>query len=216
MVWQLLVGVLGDPVGRLVLDCGGGTGSLAVPLAELGAEVTVVDISVDALATLSRRAAEAGVGDRVHPVQGDIESLADVATPASFDLVLAHGLLESVDDPSAALAGLAAAVRPGGHVSVVVANPVAGVLSRVVAGDLAAAREALTRQLRTPPLPLEELCAAAGLTVEQVHGLGVFTEFAGDDAEGALSELENLAAATVPYRDIAARRHVLARRPSSS
>lgn len=54
----------------------------------------------------------------------------------------------------------------------------------------------------------------AGLDVEHVHGLGVFTEFAGgDDSDGALGELEALAAVRSPYRDIAARRHVLARRP---
>jgi len=51
-----------------VLDCGGGSGTYAVPLAARGASVTVVDISADALATLARRAAEAGVGDRVRGV----------------------------------------------------------------------------------------------------------------------------------------------------
>ncbi|MDQ1743527.1 MAG: hypothetical protein QOE23_1866, partial [Pseudonocardiales bacterium] len=60
-----------------VLDCGGGSGGLAVPLAAEGAVVTVVDVSIDALATLMRRAAEAGVSDRVTAVQGEAESLAE-------------------------------------------------------------------------------------------------------------------------------------------
>ena len=65
-----LLGSIGDhPVddlgGLAVLDCGGGTGRIAVALAEHGAQVTVVDISVDALATLSRRSIDAGVADRV-------------------------------------------------------------------------------------------------------------------------------------------------------
>lgn len=217
LVWQLLVAELGDPKGRTVLDCGGGTGSLAVPMAELGAQVTVVDISVDALATLARRAAETGVGERVQPVQGDIESLGDVVALASYDLVLAHGLLEAVDEPATAMAALAAAVRPGGLVSVVVANPVAAVLSRVLAGDLATARTLLAAHADSPSIgeQLEQLCLDAGLVVEQVHGLGVFTEFAGtEDGDGALADLEELAATRAPYRDIAARRHVLARRPS--
>jgi S-adenosylmethionine-dependent methyltransferase len=217
VLWRSLVSVLAAPEGRSVLDCGGGTGTLAVPMAELGAQVTVVDISVDALATLTRRAAEAGVGDRVHAVQGDIESLADVVPVASFDLVVAHGLLESVDDPVAALTALAAAVRPGGLVSVVVANPVAAVLARVLAGDLASARTILDAQLGSAgsALPVEQLCSNVGLVVEQVQGVGVFTEFAGsEDGDGRLAELEELAATLVPYRDIAARRHVLARRPS--
>ena len=41
-----------------VLDLGGGTGGLAVALAEQGHTVTVVDPSPDALASLSRRVAE--------------------------------------------------------------------------------------------------------------------------------------------------------------
>ena len=53
---------LGPPAARAaLLDCGGGSGTFAVPLAAAGADVTVVDISADALATLQRRADEAGV-----------------------------------------------------------------------------------------------------------------------------------------------------------
>ena len=48
-----------------VVDVGGGTGGFAVPLAQAGHRVTVVDASPDALAALTRRAAEAGVADRV-------------------------------------------------------------------------------------------------------------------------------------------------------
>jgi S-adenosylmethionine-dependent methyltransferase len=215
VLWQQLLTALGAPDGQAVLDCGGGTGTLAVPLAELGAQVTVVDISVDALATLSRRAAEAGVADRVRPLPGDIESLGQLVPPGSYDLVLAHGLLEAVDDPAAAMAGLALAVRPGGQVSVVVANPVSSVLSRVLAGDISAAKAALQAQVSgRDEVALEQLCVGAGLVVEQVHGVGVFTEFAGrEDGDGALAELEELASGLAPYRDIAARRHVLARRP---
>ena len=78
VVWESLREVLDERAkasGRAVLDvldAGGGTGGLAVPLAELGHHVTVVDPSPDALAGLKRRTAEAGVtvralqGDRVH------------------------------------------------------------------------------------------------------------------------------------------------------
>src|SRR2546423_15069784 len=53
-----------------VLDVGGGSGTLAVPLAAAGCAVTVVDPSPNALATLDRRAAGAGVPRRVTPGQG--------------------------------------------------------------------------------------------------------------------------------------------------
>ena len=66
----------GRPTRSTSLDVGGGTGGFAVPLAELGHRVTVVDPSPDALAALQRRAAEAGVADRVRAVQGDAAGLA--------------------------------------------------------------------------------------------------------------------------------------------
>ena len=88
---------LGRPL--LVLDLGGGTGGLAVPLAELGHEVTVIDPSPDALAALERRASEAGVADHVAARQGDADILSDVRPDVGFDLVCCHGVLEVVDDP---------------------------------------------------------------------------------------------------------------------
>ena len=206
-----------------VLDCGGGSGTFAVPLAADGARVTVVDISADALATLSRRAAEAGVADRVVPVAGDVEALdalADVVPPASFDLVLAHAILGAVDDIDSAFAAIAGAVRPGGMLSVLVANPVAGVLGRALAGDVAGALRELDQLGGTPaPARVHALCARHGLEVEQVHGIGVFTELvpgAALDAPGArsaLTELEARCATRSPFAEIAARVHVLARRP---
>src|ERR1700710_1683847 len=117
----LIARLLGDALEQVtapgavaeLLDCGGGSGTFAVPLAVAGADVTVVDISADALATLQRRAAEAGVSRLVHPVQGDAEALTDLLPAAAFDLVLAHGILEAVDDIDAVFAGIAGAVGPG-------------------------------------------------------------------------------------------------------
>jgi SAM-dependent methyltransferase len=101
-----------------VLDVGGGSGTWAVPLAIAGCAVTVVDTSPNALATLARRAGEAGVTDRITPVNGDVDTLAEVAPADGADLVLGHGLLEVVDGPGRVLAALAAAAAPGGAVSV--------------------------------------------------------------------------------------------------
>lgn len=228
VIWQTLAAALPSVTDGArpvrVLDCGGGSGTFAVPLAREGADVTVVDVSVDALATLERRADEASVGGAVHAVQGDVEALADVVAGATFDLVLAHGILEAVDDVAAAFAGIAAAVRPGGLVSVVVGNPVAAVLGRALAGDAAAALAEL-RGLTTDFTvvggdSVRALCRSAGLLIESRHGVGVFSEwFPGSalDAPGAretLAELEAAAAATAPFVDIASRVHLLARRPA--
>lgn len=229
LVWQLLAQAVesvtsgGRPAA--VLDCGGGSGSFAVPLAEAGAQVTVVDVSVDALATLGRRADEAGVAQRVRSVQCDVEVLAEMIPAASFDLVLAHGILEAVDRLAPAFDAIAATIRAGGLLSVLVGNPVAGVLARALAGDVAAA----LRELRAldsdigPPGPpaVQALCRAAGLQIEQVHGIGVFAELvAGSalEAPGALEALADLEAETAvrpPFSDIASRVHILARRPQA-
>jgi SAM-dependent methyltransferase len=206
----------GEPA---VLDCGGGSGSFAVPLAALGALVTVVDISVDALATLTRRAAEAGIAGRVTAVQGDVEQLADAVGDRRFDVVLAHGVLEAVDDPARAFAQMAARVRPGGLLSVLVSNPAAAVLARALTGDLAGALEELDSDPgRVSPAAVTELCAAAGLRVAERHGIGIFTELvpgAAVDRAGAreqLAELERRCADRPPFAELAGRVHLVVRR----
>ena len=224
VVWDVLSGALPlDPAtAPTVLDCGGGSGTFAVPLAQAGASVTVVDISADALATLSRRAQEAGVGERVTAVQGDVEVLGDALSGASFDLVLAHGILEAVDSVAPTFEAIAATVRPGGLLSVLVGNPVAGVLARALSGDVTGALaefRGLNSSGTVGPGAVHALVRASGLLVEQVHGVGVFAEFvpgAAADAPGAaeaLAALETEASARAPFSDIAARVHVLARRP---
>ena len=225
LLWASLQRVLeqSQAAAPRVLDCGGGSGSLAVPLAEQGAVVTVVDVSIDALATLMRRAAEAGVSERVTAVQGEAESVAELAPADAFDLVLAHDVLEDVQSPALVLRQVATLLRPGGVLSAVVANPVAGVLARVFTGDVAGALATVSR-----PTPqaydaevLANQCLAAGLHVHSVEGLGVFTdlvpgiELERPGAIAALSELEAAVAGKLPYRDIASRLHVQARRPAA-
>ncbi|MGH3858501.1 class I SAM-dependent methyltransferase, partial [Actinokineospora sp.] len=101
-----------------VVDVGGGSGVFAVPMAAAGCDVTVVEPSPNALATLQRRAQEAGVADRITAVQGDSDALDQLVEPGSAELVLAHGLLEVVDDPKVTVAAMAAVVAPGGVLSV--------------------------------------------------------------------------------------------------
>ena len=92
-----------------IVDIGGGTGGFAVPLAELGHTVQVIDPSPDALASLDRRARERGVADRVTGQQGDLSDLPSLVEEA--DLVLCHGVLEMVDEPAASLAAIGDVLR---------------------------------------------------------------------------------------------------------
>jgi S-adenosylmethionine-dependent methyltransferase len=214
-----------------VLDVGGGSGAWAVPLARLGCVVTVVDSSPNALAALQRRARDAGVPESVVPVQGDADALAEVVPPGAADLVLGHGLLEVVDDPARAVAALATAAADGAAVSVLVAGRYAAVLSRTLAGRLAEARalltdpdgrfgadDALRRRLDAEALR-DLLQAGGGLHVEVLQGDGVLEGWVpggvrddGPSAARAVAELEELASAASPLRDVATRLHALARR----
>lgn len=213
-----------------VVDVGGGTGGFAVPLAEAGHRVTVVDASPDALAALTRRAAEAGVAERVRAVQGDGDALAELVEPAGADLVLCHAVLEVVDDPGRVVRAVAAALRPGGAASVLVAGRAAAVIARAVNGhlDLAAAlladpdgcagpRDTLRRRYDADGAVA--LLHAAGLRVEQTHGVRVLADLlpaaVAEADPSALTDLELAAAARPPYRDLATQLHLFARRPPS-
>lgn len=98
-----------QPGRALDLGCGAGTDSIY--LARQGWEVTALDFMPKALEYTRQRAAEAGVG--VTPIEADITQW-DV--PASWDLVLDHGLLHNL--PAAAHAAyrerVLAALAPGG------------------------------------------------------------------------------------------------------
>ena len=210
-----------------VLDVGGGTGGFAVPLAQAGHDVTVIDASPDALAALTRRAADAGVADRITATQGDGDGLAELVAPASVDLVLCHSLLEVVDDPHKVVEALAATLRAGGAASVLVASRAAAVLAKAINGHLAAAsvlvaspvgqggaRDRLRR--RYDAASATELLSGADLRVEQVHGVRVVADLVpGTVAESeheALQAFELALAAVPPYRDIATQLHLLARK----
>jgi SAM-dependent methyltransferase len=229
VVWDVLRSVVDAAAGPLdVLDVGGGTGGFAVPLAALGHRVTVVDPSPDALASLQRRARDAGV--EVHALQGDAAGLLDVVGAGGADLVLCHGVLEHVDDLAPAVAGLVAVLRPGGTLSLLVASRNAVVLARAVAGRFAEARHALDdpdgRWGPGDPLPrrftepgLVTMLGEAGLRVEDVHGVRTVADLvpgalvdSEPGAADALVELETATAHLPEFRAVATQLHVRATR----
>ncbi len=215
--------------GLDVLDAGGGSGGFAVPLAQLGHRVTVLDPSPNSLAALERRAAEAEVSALVSGVQGELSDLdAPGGSPASYDLVLCHSVLEVVDDPAAALVSVAGVLRPGGMVSVLAANRTAAVLARAVAGHIAEANRLLTDPAgrsghddalarRFSLNELLDLISGAGLRPARVHGIRVFTDLVpgqvldADPLAGeALVQLEYEAAHRREFFELATQLHVLA------
>lgn len=221
VVWGTLQPIL-DVAPLDVLDIGGGTGGFAVRVAQLGHRVTVVDPSPDALASLARRAREVGV--EVEGRQGDIGALG--VDRGAVDLVLCHGVLEVVDDPAAALATLADVLRPGGRLSLLVAQRNATVVARAMAGHFAQALALLDDTAPTgragrrfTTAEASDLLAGAGFAVESVHGVRVFADLVPGSlldlepgAPAALAELEHAVAQRPDFLPLAAQLHLVATR----
>jgi S-adenosylmethionine-dependent methyltransferase len=145
--------------------------------------------------------------------------------------VLCHSVLEVVDDAAEALAALARVLRPGGRLSLLVANRDAAVHARALAGRPDEAARVLTDPAgrwgdadaaarRWTPEQLTALVTGSGLAVEQLHGVRVVADLvpsavldAEPGAAAALLALERALSDREPFRALATSLHVLARRP---
>ncbi|MCL2795154.1 MAG: class I SAM-dependent methyltransferase [Microbacteriaceae bacterium] len=162
--------------GRLrVLDVGGGDGHDALPLAQAGHDVTIVDPSQAWLDEAQRRAEAADVGIRT--VLGDLDEL----PRGEWDLVLCHFVLRYRPADAGDLAALAECVRPGGRLSVMDVNPAGRVLRALVGEGPSAAAAALhaeriavqTFQTDARKVEVDEVeadAAASGLTAIGRYG----------------------------------------------
>ncbi|HEY5981411.1 MAG TPA: methyltransferase domain-containing protein [Microlunatus sp.] len=216
---QLAAWSHGHP-GRDVVDLGGGTGGMAMGLGASGYRVRVVDPSPDALAALERRTAEEGLADRVTAIQGDATELLDLVGPDSVDLVVCHKVLEVVEDPGEALAAVAGVLRPGGALSLVVAQRHAAVLTQAQSGHIAQARRVWNDPNAFDRERILRLVTAAGFEVRTTHGVGTVSghvaEAVLETEQGAHSELLGLEAEVAEdpaFQALAPHLHVFAIRP---
>jgi len=169
-----------------VLDAFAGTGRVGLRAAELGARVTLADISPRMLAVASRRA-------RAKSLQVDTV-LTDLTTgPAGvegpFDALTVMWGLRYLGDPAGTLRRLAALVAPGGRVIVVdFVEPSGGVVARMaaayffrvlpwIAGVLAGRRQLYGELVATTHAMgsrehLIFLLREAGLEVVEQHTMG--------------------------------------------
>jgi S-adenosylmethionine-dependent methyltransferase len=176
-----------------VLDVGGGDGGDAVPLAEAGHQVTILDYSVPLLDEARVSARERGVAERLTTVHGD---LADPATPdlGTFDLVLCHNVVQYQPNSADVIRLLATRVRAGGALSVISVNPPSDVLTAAVRrADLDEVEHLLTAQLartqtfghdvrRVFPAEVEAALVDSGFRVVNRYGIRVLTDYITDDA----------------------------------
>ena len=214
LLMDQLRSVLPAPPARVV-DAGGGTGQVAVPLAALGYQVTVVDTSAAMLATCAERAAEEG-GATVAIVQGDAAEVAALLGAASQDAVLCHDLLGDVAEPAALLAALAEVLRAGGMLSLTFLNRDWLALRAGRRGDFAEALRLLDEHRARTVTEVRPWLDQAGFDLVETLGVGVFAAGAADDLDRAaltgLAELERRVADREPYRSSAHTLHLVGRR----
>ena len=106
--------------GDRVLDIGAGPGRFTIELAQLGANVSVADLSPGQLQLNAERLAEMGLEDRV--VERVVADVLDLAAwrDGTFDATVCFGgpLSYIVDDAEPAIQELVRVTKPGGHVLV--------------------------------------------------------------------------------------------------
>jgi S-adenosylmethionine-dependent methyltransferase len=218
-----------------VLDVGGGTGSYALPLAQLGHQVCLLDFSDQMLDIARQKAKQLGppLMERMEFCRASDKEIPGLFAPDRFDLIVCHTLLEYVAEPQETLRALVAVLRPGGLLSLLFANPHAEPLRWALArGDLTKARLSLREQVSTAdlfglPRPtftaegMQQAIAQTGVQVVAEYGVRIFADYvpAGKLADrefyARLLELETAAGALLPYKQIARYKHLLGRKPEA-
>lgn len=146
-----------DEPNAKALDLGGGTGAMALKLAETGFQVTILDRSKAMLAIAESEAIQAGLSPQISLVHGNVVGLSADAKaklkPSSFALIICHNLLEYVDDCESVLSNIRTLLKPDGIVSILVRNRAGEVLKAgIKSGDLEQATKNLTAESVTESL----------------------------------------------------------------
>lgn len=110
-----LVRQAGITRGTKVLDLGCGDGTTAIPAAKLGANVLGVDIASNLVAAGNRRAAQAGLSQTCHFVEGDACDLGGIENK-SFDRVISMFGAMFAPKPFEVAREMVRVTRPGGRI----------------------------------------------------------------------------------------------------
>jgi S-adenosylmethionine-dependent methyltransferase len=213
-----------------VLDAGGGSGELALRLAELGYRVWLVDYA-SAMLDQAQHAAQSLPDDaraRLSFCHMPVEEVSQAFAAESFDAVICHTLIEYLPEPPNALQALSMLLRDGGLLSLSFVNRHAEVLRRVwskadPSGALAGLDDgafcATLFDLPGRAYSAEEVAAwleNLGLTVAATCGVRAFADFVPheqlDDPDfvDALLRLEKAVADRPPYNSLARYVHLIA------
>ena len=108
------VGKLGITEGMRVLDLGGGDGTTAVPAAQLGADVLVVDIAANLVEAGNKRAEALGLENLTFQV-GDATDLSEL-DDEQFDLVISVFGAMFAPKPNDVAREMVRVTKPGGRI----------------------------------------------------------------------------------------------------
>jgi SAM-dependent methyltransferase len=194
----------------------------------MGYVVSLLDPSVEMLRQArAALAAEApDVATRLRLIQGWGEQAPRILGTAGYDIVLCHAVLPYVASPGPLLEALAALVRPGGIVSILIKNAAALAMRSALEGryrDALAALDAdrdrgglgaITRADTVADITAQMECV--GIPLVEWYGIRIFTDHVGnrsaDAARDTVLTLEWEAGRRDPYRSVARLVHLIGQR----
>lgn len=163
--------------GLSILDAGGGSGHMALHMANRGNRVVLCDPSREMLARAEEAVREANLSDLVtlrHSAIQDLERAGD------FDVITCHAVLEWLADPETTLRHLVQLLREDGLLSLMFYNQNAALLKRIFRGEFAGvsvAFEGKRQNNECTPLVEETVCAwleSFGMKVVSKSGIRMF------------------------------------------
>jgi SAM-dependent methyltransferase len=220
LVLERLADTLPPPPAR-ILDAGGGSGAVAVPLAERGYAVTLLEPSEGMLRVARERLAATRL--EVAVVAGSIEDAPSRAS-GPFDAVCCHAVLLYTDDPVRELERLRSVTRRDGILSLLEKNRDALAMRPGLSGAFEEARRVLDDPVAIGNLGIrnrswsvrdwKHMLAESGWRLDSWAGVRLFSDGAADDlspdAFGALLRLERDAGRRDPYRAVSRLLHLCA------
>jgi S-adenosylmethionine-dependent methyltransferase len=234
LAWTNLLDFLpANASGLRALDVGGGTGTLAMHMAELGFEVTLLDISEPMLALARKESEGKKLARSISFQQGDAAQLPELFEGDFFQTVICHNLLEYVENPATVLRHVASVLNDDGKsiVSLLVRNRWGEVLKAAIkqrnverAAAVVKADSVLDTLYGEPvrifdPDDFCKMVKEARLEPIAVRGVRVVSDYTdsealGEKGYGRLLEIELLLGAQPRLAGVARYIQVIARRSS--
>lgn len=136
--------------GGSVLDAGGGVGINTIFMSQLGAQVTLLDLTPEILKLARHNIHQAGISSRVDLVQGDI-TLLNQFIDGQFTFVVCVGdaISYALDQGHKALAELVRVTQPGGIMVLGTDSKFGFLRHNLACGNLKEARKILTSGITT-------------------------------------------------------------------